>query len=123
MKRPVISFVLAMASVVLSPVLAFIETSALFFAAMVTYEPANPLWVKVLSVAVVLFIGLLAFTVPVIALIVGTKARATARSTQTGGAGLATAAVVIAGIVAAGVVVAQVYLILMATGACSLDGC
>ena len=54
MKNPVVSFILALASVILAPILIFIEFTALFFAAMVTYEPANPLWIKIISVIVVI---------------------------------------------------------------------
>jgi len=49
--------------------------------------------------------------VPALAVILGIKARAIAKSTPTKGAGLATAAVVIAGIVTAGVFVFQVFAI------------
>lgn len=41
----------------------------------------------------------------------------------TRGSGIAVAAMVIAGIVTAGVVLTQVYVILIATGFCALDGC
>ncbi len=116
MKRPVTAFVFAVASVIICPIVLFIEFTALFGAAMITYEPANPLWVKIISVAVVILIGLFALAVPTLAVILGMKARATAKSTPTKGAGLATAAVVIAGIVTAGVFVIQVYLILTAFG-------
>jgi len=61
--------------------------------------------------------------VPALAVTLGIKARATAKSTPTKGAGLATAAVVIAGIVTAGVFVFQVFVILTVLGECSLDGC
>lgn len=111
-KRPVTAFVLALASVILTPILLFIEFTALFGAGMITYEPANPLWVKIISVVVVILIGLLAIAVPALALIMGTKSRAAAKLTPTKGAGLATAAVAIAGIVTAGVVVLQVYVVL-----------
>lgn len=123
MKNPVVSFILALASVILAPILIFIEFTALFFAAMVTYEPANPLWIKIISVVVVILIGLLTLSVPVLAVIMGIRARATAKLVPTKGDGLATAAIVIAGIVSAGVLVAQAYLILMVFGQCSLEGC
>ena len=123
MNRPVTAFIFALASVILTPILFFIEFTALFFAAMVTYEAANPLWVKIITVIVVILIGLLTLSVPVIAFIMGARARAAAKATPAKGAGLATAAMVIAGIVTAGVVVGQAYLILTAIGECSLDGC
>jgi hypothetical protein len=111
-KRPVAAFILALVSVVLAPLLIFIEFTALFGAAMITYEPANPLWVKIIAVAVVILIALLAVAVPAFAVFMGMKARAVAKSTPTKGAGLATAAIVIAGIVAAFVVAFQLFTIL-----------
>lgn len=121
--RPGTSLVLALASLILSPILIFIEVVALIFAAMVSAESANPLWVKVLSGAVVFAVGLLTLAVSVIALVSSTRARAASKATSTSGAGVATAAVVIAGIVTAGVLVAQVFIVLWAMGVCSLDGC
>ncbi len=111
-KRPVAAFILALVSVVLAPLLIFIEFTALFGAAMITYEPANPLWVKIIAVAVVILIALLAVAVPVLAVFMGIRARAVAKSTPTKGAGLATAAIVIAGVVAAFVVAFQLFTIL-----------
>jgi hypothetical protein len=123
MNRPVTSFVFALVTVFLSPILLFIEFTALFGAGMITYEDANPLWVKIISVVVVILIGAFAVAVPALALFMGIKARAVAKSTPTKGVGLATAAVVIAGIVTAGVVMSQVFVILSVLGECGLDGC
>ena len=103
------ALLLALISVVVSPSLVWIEFVALLFAHMVTYEPENPLWVKVAVVAFALPVAALAFALPVAALVAG--------------AGKARASQVIAIVVIALVVAAQVYFILMATGACSLDGC
>lgn len=104
-------------SVILCPILAFFELTTLILAAMVTSEPTNTVLVKVLAWAVFAVIGCLAIALPVIALILGTRARAAAKSTPTMNAGNALAAVVIAGIVTAGVLGWQVYLVLMAAGA------
>lgn len=123
MKQPATSFVLALVSVVLSPILIFIQFTSWIFAAMVTYEPANSLVVKVLSVAVVVLVGLVAFAVPVMAVITGIRARSASRAMATGGSGLATAGAVIGVIVTVGVLAAQVYMVLMAVGPCSLEGC
>ena len=112
MKRPVTSFVFALVTVVLTPIVMFIEFTALFGAGMIAYEDANPLWVKIIAVAVVILIALLALAVPVLAVFMGMKARTVAKSTPTKGAGLATAAIVIAGIVAAFVVAFQLFTIL-----------
>jgi hypothetical protein len=123
MRRPITSVVFALISLVLSPILLMIELSALLFAGMVIAEPVNEPWVKVLSGALVIVVGLLALALPIIAIAMGAKARAAARSTPTTGAGLAVAAMVIGGLVTAVVLAAQVYLVLMVTGGCSLDGC
>jgi hypothetical protein len=122
-KRPVASFVVALVSVIVSPVLFMIEMPAFLFAAMVIYEPTNPPVVKALTAAVVVVLGLLVVAVPVIAVIMGARARAASRLTPTPRAGLATAAMVIAGIVTAGAVISQIYVVLFAFGVCSLEGC
>lgn len=75
------------------------------------------------QVAALVTLGLLALALPVIAGVLGARARAELRVAGTGGSGLGTSAVVIAGIVIIGVVVAQVYVILLGTGICELDGC
>lgn len=123
MKRPVAAFVLALVSVMLSPMLVAVEVPALLFADMVTYEPANSPVVKAVVVAVVVVIGLLAFTMPVIALVMGIRVRAESRSLHTRPSGLAMAATVIAAIVIVGVLASQAYLALLAAGVCSLEGC
>ncbi|MBM3670126.1 MAG: hypothetical protein FJW97_08970 [Actinobacteria bacterium] len=123
MKRPVVTFVLALVSVVLSPTLIFFEMVALLFADMVNYEPSNSTAVKVLTVVIVIAIGAIALAVPIIALAMSSKVRAASTVTPIPRAGIATAAMVIAGIVTAGVVLAQVYMILMVFGKCSLEGC
>lgn len=116
MKRPVTAFVLALVSLILCPILVFIEFTAWFGAAMIAYEPANPVWVKVLSFVFVGLVALLALALPVIAISSGRKARAATRSTGTGGSGLATAAVVIGVIVTVGVLAVQVYSLVSAFG-------
>jgi len=119
MKRPVTAFVLALTSVIVAPILLMVELAALLFAAMVTYEPANSLLVKALSVAIVVAVGLLALSLPVLSLLSGIRARSAATTLPTG-ASLAIAAVVIAGLVTVGVFAFQVYVILLATGVSSL---
>lgn len=123
MKRPVTSFVLALVSLVVSPLLVFFELTALLLAGMVIYEPANATVLKVLSVVVVIAIGLIALAVPVLAFVMGSKTRVASKMTPIPRAGLATAAMVIAGIVIVGVLLTQVYIILMVLGVCSFDGC
>ena len=123
MKRPITPFVMALVSLILCPILLVIELSALFFAGMVTYEPSNPLAIKILVVAVPIVIALVTLALPLVALRLGIRARSAARSEGTGGSGLATAAVVISALVTLGVLAAQVYYLLMVFGNCGLDGC
>lgn len=123
MKRPGTAFVLALVSLILCPILVFIEFIALFGAAVIANEPTNAVWVKALSFAVVGLVALLALALPVVAISSGGRARSAARSTGTDGSGLATAAVVIGVFVTGGVLAAQVYMAFMAFGACGLDGC
>ena len=123
MKRPVTSFVLALVSLILCPILLVLELSALLFAGMVTYEPSNPVVVKVLVVAIVVVIAIITVALPVIALRMAIRARSAAKSMQEGGSGLATAAVVISAIVTLGVLAGQVYYGVMVFGNCGLDGC
>lgn len=123
MKRPVTALSLALVSVIVSPLLTAVEFIGLMILARAIYGPEYSLVAKALSVAVLVTLGLLALALPVIAGVLGARARAESRVAGTGGSGLGTSAVVIAGIVIIGVVVAQVYVILLGTGICELDGC
>lgn len=116
MKRPGTAFVLAIVSLVLSPILLFVEFTAWFGAGMIAYESANPVWSKVLAFAFVALIALLAFALPVLAMRSGRKARAAVSATGARGSGLATAAVVIGVIVTAGAMLVQVYALISAFG-------
>jgi hypothetical protein len=119
------ALLLALISVVVSPWLVWIEFVALLFADMVTYERANPFWVKVAVVVAVLLIAALTFVLPVAALITGKRARRAIRSGEivAPGARKAFASQVIAGLVIAFVVAVQAYFVLMAEGICGLDDC
>ena len=116
MKRPATAFVLALVSVILCPILLFIEFTVWFGAAMIAYEDANPVWVKVLAFALVALIALLALALPVLTVIAGRKARAATKAAGTGGSGLATAAVVIGIIVAVGGLAVQVLSLISSLG-------
>ena len=61
------SLVLAIVSLLVTPVLLWVQTIALLFADLVTYEPSNPLWVKVLVVVVVIALGVCALLLPLFA--------------------------------------------------------
>ncbi len=124
------ALLLAVISVVVSPWLVWIELVALLLADMVTYERANPFWVKVAVVVAVLLIAALTFVLPVAALITGKRARSfiapgaiAPGEIVAAGARKALASQVIAGVVLALVVAAQAYFVLMVEGICSLDGC
>lgn len=108
MKRPATAFVLAVVSLIVCPILIFIEFTALVGAGMIAYEPANPVWIKALVFVFVGLVGLLALALPVVVIRLGRRARAASRSTGTDGSGLATAAVVIGVIVTVGVLAFQV---------------
>lgn len=119
------ALVVALISVVVSPPLLFVEVVAFMLAGMITYEPSNPVFIKVASVVAVILIGALSLALPVVAFFLGKRARRLIRSGDTlvTGASRALAAQVIAGVVLAGVVIAQIYLVLWAAGVCSLEGC
>jgi len=111
------------ASAVLTPVLLVIEFLALFVLGRAIYGPEYSLLAKALSVGLIVAIGLLALALPALAVVSAIRARR-ASTTESGRAsGLATAAVVIGAIVGVAVVGAQVYLALLGTGVCGLDGC
>ncbi len=121
--RPVASFVTSMTSVILSPIMLWLEVVALLFSSMVVAEPANPLFVKAITVVVVVVLGLLALALPVAGLVMGSRARKVAQVEPHTGAGMALAALVIGGVVSAVVLLVQGYLVLWAAGVCSLEGC
>lgn len=119
------AFVVALISAIVCPLLLFAEIVAVMLADMITYEPGNPLIIKIASVVAVILICAVAVALPVTALIMGNRARNFIRlsDTPTAGASKALAAQVIAGVVFAGVVIVQIFVILWAAGVCSLDGC
>ncbi len=119
------ALVLAIVSVLACPVLLFIEVVALMGSAMIIYEQSNPPLVKVIAVVVVFLIGAVAVALPVVALIMGGRARKVVMTPDAPMAGSSKALVaqVIAGLVLAGAVLVQIFVILWSAGVCSLDGC
>ena len=119
------AFVVALISAIVCPLLLFAEIVAVMLADMITYEPGNPLIIKIASVVVVVLICAVAVALPLTAFVMGKRARNDIRSNDTfvAGASKALASQVIAGILAAGVVIVQIILILLASRVCSLDGC
>ena len=119
------AFVVALISVILCPLLLYFEVVAFLLAAMIIAEPSNPLLIKIAFVVAVILICAVAVALPVIAFVMGKRARNFIRFSDTpiAGASKALAAQVISGVVFAGVVIVQIFLILWAAGVCSLDGC
>ena len=117
--------VVALISVIICPLFLYFEVVAFLLAAMIIYEPSNPLLIKIASVVAVILICAVAVALPVTAFVMGKRARNLIRLSDTpiAGASKALAAQVISGVVFAGVVIAQIFLILWAAGVCSLDGC
>ena len=111
MNRPGPAFILAIVSLIASPVVLFVELTALLFAAMVVYEPSNPVLIKVLVCALVVVIGLVSLILPIVALRASARARSASRRDAAQGSGLATAALVIAAIVTVGVIITQIYVV------------
>lgn len=119
------AFVVALISVIVCPLLLYVEVVAFLLAAMIIYEPSNPLLIKIASVVAVILICAVAVALPVTAFVMGKRARNLIRLSDTpiAGASKALAAQVISGVVFAGVVIVHIFLILWAAGVCSLDGC
>ena len=117
--------VVALISVIICPLFLYFEVVAFLLAAMIIYEPSNPLFIKIASVVAVILICAVAVALPVTAFIMGKRARNFIRISDTpiAGASKALTAQVIAGVVFAGVVIVQIFVILWAAGVCSLDGC
>jgi len=119
------AFVVALISVIVCPILLFIEVVALMLASMIIYEPSNPVLIKVASVVVVILIGAVTVVLPAMSFFMGKRARNLIKSSDTpmAGASKALAAQVIAGVVLAVAVIVQIFMIFWAAGVCSLDGC
>ena len=118
------ALVVTLISVIVCIFLPNIEVVTFMLAAMITYEPGNPLLIKVASVVAVILIGAVALALPVTAFFMGKSARNLIRTSDTliAGESKALAAEAIAGVVVAGVVIVQIYLVSWAAGVCSLEG-
>ncbi len=119
------ALLVALISVIACPLLLVIEVVVFVLVAMGTYEDGNPLPSKVASVVAVILMGTSILALPVTAFIMGTRARNSIRASGTlvPGASKALASQVIAVLVAVVVVIVQVYLVLLGSGVCSLEGC
>lgn len=119
------ALLVALISVIACPLLLVIEVVIFAFVAIGTYEDGNPLPSKIASVAAVILIGAAILALPATAFIAGRRARKAIRAqdARVAGASKALASQVIAFLVALGVVIVQVYLVLLGSGVCSLEGC
>ena len=119
------ALLVALIGVIACPLLLVIEVVTFVLVGMGTFDEGNPLFGKVATSAAVILMGALILALPVTAFMMGARARTAIRSSDTfvAGASKALASQVIAGIVTAGVIIVQIYLVLLGSRVCSLDGC
>ena len=119
------ALLVALVGVIVCPLLLVIEVVTFVLVGMGTFDEGNPLFGKVATSAAVILMGALILALPVTAFMMGARARTAIRSSDTfvAGASKALASQVIAGIVTAGVIIVQIYLVLLGSRVCSLDGC
>ena len=118
-----ISLVLSVASVFVSPLLAFAQYVAAILLGMVTSEPSNPAYAGVAFFCV--FAGIAALALPVASLILSRRARRDIERSDGAMSGmpLAVTARVIAVIVIVLLLLFEAFVALSFAGVCSLDGC
>ena len=123
--KSLISLGLSVASLVISPLLAFAQYVAAIFLAMVSAEPSNPTYVSVAAFGVFAGIAVLAFALPVAAVLLSVRARREiiGSSGALTGTPIAVTAQVIAAIVIVLLLFFEVFVALNFAGICSLDGC
>ena len=123
--KSMISLVLSVASVFVSPLLAFAQYVAAILLGMVTSEPSNPAYAGVAFFCVFAGIAALAFALPVASLIVSRRARRDIERSDgaISGMPLAVTARVIAVIVIVLLLLFEAFVALSFAGICSLDGC
>lgn len=123
--KAMISLVLSVASVFVSPLLAFAQYVAAILLGMVTSEPSNPAYAGVAFFCVFAGIAALAFALPVASLILSRLARRDIERSDGAMSGmhLAVTARVIAVIVIVLLLLFEAFVALSFAGICSLDGC
>lgn len=123
--KSMISLVLSVASVFVSPLLAFAQYVAAILLGMVTSEPSNPAYAGVAFFCVFAGIAALAFALPVASLILALRARRDIKQSDgaLSGAPIALTAQVIAVIVIILLLHFEAFVALNFAGICSLDGC
>jgi hypothetical protein len=102
-----VAMVLALAGLIITPVLLFIEVSGLFLVGMILAEPSNSVATKALAVGAMVILALLALVLPLMAFT--SNSRILSR--------------VLAGVSLAGWVLAQLFIIGIFLGLCSFEGC
>lgn len=123
--KSMISLVLSVASLFVSPSLAFAQYVAAILLGMVTSEPSNPAYAGVAFFCVFAGIAALAFALPVASLILALRARRDIKQSDgaLSGASIALTAQVIAVIVIVLLLLFEAFVALSFAGICSLDGC
>ena len=123
--KSMISLVLSVASLFVSPSLAFAQYVAAILLGMVTSEPSNPAYAGVAFFCVFAGIAALAFALPVASLILALRARRDIKQSDgaLSGARIAVTAQVIAVIVIVLLLLFEAFVALSFAGICSLDGC
>jgi hypothetical protein len=123
--KSMISLVLSVASVFVSPLLAFAQYVAAMLLGMVASEPSNPTYASVAFFCVFAGIAALAFALPVASLILALRARRDIKQSDgaLSGAPIAVTAQVIAVIVIVLLLLFEAFVALNFAGICSLDGC
>ncbi len=119
------ALVCAISSLLASPVLFFAQYFALIGVATVSSEPSNPTLATVALVAISSGLAVLAFTLPLAALVLASRARREIKG-STGsvlGAPTAMTAQVIAAVDIVALLIGEVFIALSLAGVCGLDGC
>jgi heme A synthase len=123
--KATVALVLSVVAVLVCPALYFAEQVALIGVATVSSEASNPASYTAIMIAILFALALLAFALPVTALLIAARARRDIRSSpdSLSGRPVSLAASIIATVVVVLLVLGQAFLALSAAGVCGLDGC
>jgi heme A synthase len=123
--KATVALVLSVVAVLVCPALYFAEQVALIGVATVSSEASNPASYTAIMIAILFALALLAFALPVTALLIAARARRDIRSSpdSLSGRPVSLAASIISTGVVVLLVLGQAFLALSAAGVCSLDGC
>lgn len=123
--KSALALVLSIASVPISPLIAFAQFIAAILLGMVTSEPSNPPYASIVFIFVFTGLAVLAFALPVGSLLLSRRARREIRQSDGALSGMRTAltAQVIATVVIVLLVLFEVFVALNFAGICALDGC